>query len=509
MNMKKTIALLSVFCCAIPLMAQIMVLPLKVDTQNHASFQWLGKALAYYLLSGLTLNGVPAIDHEESQQVLNRNQVRFPFDITKATAITLAGENQADRLLAGEILYSGKSSSQIAIKVFLIDVRKRQQKYLPMLKGNLKNIYQIQAELLREILKVLAPEKSEIRFPDLNLALPDYEKFIKSLLVTDSGKKLELLQSVRETQGPSDFLNIELAKVRLERNDLAGSEAALKLVRDDSLFRHQKEFLSALVNLACERMDIALNQFIRLQRQNVYAVATNNNLGAIYMQRGDPGTAEKCLQYALYLKKDPEIFFNLVMLYQSMGQGGRATEELNRALLLFPGDENLLKQFSFFLAANEYRDLLVQAFRNLLPPLPQGEEAPTMQPLLKNPFQVNRESSVQADGNPFFIEARSLFLENDFNGAMQKVEEAMEVNPFQNETHHLLAMLYLQKRNYAQAEIYAQSAIFLKENLDNLLLLVKIHQTAKDGDKARRAVARGLRKFPQSPELLEMKNRGV
>jgi Flp pilus assembly protein TadD/TolB-like protein len=508
MSMKKITALLGAICCATALAAQILVLPLKVDTQNHTSFQWLGKALAYYLLSGLSLNDVPVIGHEESQLVLNRNQVRFPFDITKATAITLAGENRADRLVAGEILYSGKSSSQIAIKVFLIDVKKRQQKHLPMLKGNLKNIYQIQAELLREVLKVLAPEKAETRFPDLNLALPDYEKFIKSLLVTDSGKKLELLQSVRETRGPSDFLNIELAKVRLEKNDLAGSEAALKLVRDDSLFRYQKEFLSALVNLAYGYSDIALNQFIRLQRQNIYAVATNNNLGAIYMQRGDPGTAEKCLQYALYLKKDPEIFSNLVILYHSIGQSGRAMEELNRALLLFPGDEILLKQFSFFLAASEYRDMLVQAFRNLLPP-PQGEEALPMQPLLKNPFLINHGASVDADGNPFFIEARSLFLENDFPGAMQKVEEAMEVNPFQNETHHLLAMLFLQKRNYAQAEIYAQSAIFLKENPDNFLLLVKIHQTGKDGEKARQAMARGLRRFPQNPELLELKKRGL
>ncbi len=509
MNMKKTIALLTAVCCASLLTAQIMVLPLQVDTQDHASFQWLGKALAYYLLSGLMLNGVPAIEHEEAQLVLNRNQVRFPFELTKATAITLAGENQANQLLGGEILYSSKSSSQIAIKVYLIDVRERQQKHLPMLKGNLKNIYQIQAELLREVLKVLAPEKSDIRFPDLNLALPDYEKFIKSLLVTDPGKKLDLLQSVREANGHSDFLNIELAKVRLEKNDLAGSEAALKRVRGDSLFRDQKEFLSALVNFASGYIDVALNQFIRLQRQNVYAMATNNNLGAIYLQKGDYATAEKCLQYALYLKKDPEIFSNLVILFQFMGQSNRAAEELNRALQLFPGDEKLLRLFSAFLAASDNRDTLAQAFRNLLPPLPQGVEAMSMQPLLKNPFQISPGAGVQADGNPFFIEARSLFLENDSSGAMQKAEEAMEVNPFQHETHHLLAMLFLQKQDYAQAEIYAESAIFLKETPGNFLLLTKIHQSGKNREKARQAMDRGLRKFPQNPELLELKKRGL
>jgi tetratricopeptide (TPR) repeat protein len=508
MIMKKNIALLAAIFCTAGLTAQIMVLPLKVDTQNHASYQWLGKAFAYYLLSGLSLNGLPVIDHEESQQALNRNLVRFPFDITKATAIFLARENQADRLLWGEILYSDKSSTQIAIKVFLIDVKGQVQKHLPMLKGNLRNIYQMQEELLKEIIKVLAPQKTTILFPELNLALPDYEKFIKNLLVVDTAKKLELLQSIKETDNLSGFLNFELAKIHLDKNDLASSEAYLKRIKADSLFRDKKEFLSALINFAYGYSDLALNQFIRLQQQNIYAVATNNNLGVIYMQKGDYPTAEKCLQYALYLKKDPEIFSNMVILLHLMGQNGRAAEELNRALQLFPNDDKLLKQFSVFMAASKNRELLAQAFRNLLPPLPQGEESLSTQPLLKNPFQMKPWPGIPDDSNAFHIEARSLFLENDFSGAMQKAEEAMEVNPFLNENHHLLAMLYLQKQNYPQAEIYAQSALFLKENPDNFLLLIKIYQAWKDKEKFRETLARALQKFPQSAELLELKGHG-
>ena len=91
---------------------------------------------------------------------------------------------------------------------------------------------------------------------------------------------------------------------------------------------------------------------------------------------------------------------------------------------------------------------------------------------------------------------------------MQKAEEAMEVNPFLNENHHLLALLYLQKQNYSQAEIYAQSALFLKENLDNFLLQIKIYQAWKDREKFRETLALALQKFPQSPELLELKGRG-
>ena len=62
----------------------------------------------------------------------------------------------------------------------------------------------------------------------------------------------------------------------------------------------------------------------RLQRRNVYPVPTHNNLGVIYLNRGDFDLAEKCLRYALFLQKDPRIQANLVLLLRAMGRGGRA-----------------------------------------------------------------------------------------------------------------------------------------------------------------------------------------
>lgn len=508
MKMKKCIALVSGCLFAAGLTAQIMVLPLRVDTKNHTSYQWLGKAFSFYLISGLSLNNLPVVDHEDAQFVLNRNQVRFPFEITKATAMVLARENQADRLLWGEILYSGTNSSQIAIRLFLVDVSGRAQKLLPVIKGDLNSIYQIQEELLKEAIKVIAKEKTEVRFPDLKMPLPDYEKFVKSLLLADTGKKMELLLAIAGKGPRSDFVNFELAKIYLDKNDLANSGACLERMAADSAFNDKKEFLSALVNFASGDTDLALNQFIRLQRLNIYAVATHNNLGIIYLQKNDFSTAEKCLQYALFLKKDPEIYSNLVLLLRAMGRDSRAAEELNRALQLFPDDEKLLKQFSLLPGAGDDRELLTRAFRNFVPFPAPGEAALPVQPLLKNPFRTGSLPGAFPDSNSFYIEARNLFLENDFSGAQQKVEEAMEVNPFVPENHHLLALIYLQKKNYAQAEIFAQGALFLKESPDNFLLKIKIYLAWKNREKFRETLAAALGKFPQSAELLELKGRG-
>jgi tetratricopeptide (TPR) repeat protein len=166
-----------------------------------------------------------------------------------------------------------------------------------------------------------------------------------------------------------------------------------------------------------------------------------------------------------------------------------------------------LKLFSFFLAAAENRDVLSQVFRNVVQlTLPEEKILPGG-PLLMDPFQVRPISEEAVPGNLFYIEARNLFLENDFDGAMQKVEEAMEGNPFQPENHHLLALLFMQKKQYAQAEMYAQSALFLEETLDNTLLQIKIYQAEKENEKFRKALALALQKFPQSPELLKLSGR--
>jgi len=505
--MKKTILLIVWPLLAVGLAAKTVVLPLAVDTQNHASFQWLGKAVSFYLIAGLGQNSLPVSDEEEVQLILNRNLIRFPFAITKATAMVLARESQADQLLWGKILYSDKKSSQIQVQLFLINIKEQTQKHLPLTKGNSNDIYRIQAEALKSVVKALAGGTQETVLPQLNLSLPEYEKFIKSLLLGDTDKKLELLLPISGKDSRSDFVNFELAEIFLEKRDLGKCGSYLDRVTDTLHFKDKKDFLLALVNFINGDADLALNRFIKLQRRNAYAVATHNNLGVIYMGKGDFPTAEKCLRYALYLKKDPEIYFNLILLLQAMNRNESALQELPRALQLFPDDGKLLKLFSFFLAAAENRDALSQAFRNYVQfTLPEEKVLPGG-PLLMNPFQLRPISEEAVPSNLFYIEARNLFLESDFDGAMQKVEAAMEGNPFQPENHHLLALLFMQKKQYVQAEIYSQSALFLEETLDNYLLQIKIYQAEKEKDKFRKVLALALQKFPQNPELLQLSGR--
>jgi tetratricopeptide (TPR) repeat protein len=505
--MKKTILLVCWLCLALGLAARTLILPLAVDTKNHASSQWLGKAVSFYLIAGLGQNSLPVCGEEEVQEILNCNLIRFPFAVTKATAMVLARENQADRLLWGEILYSEKKSSQMQVQLFLIDIGEQTQKQLPLAKGNVNDMYRIQAEALKAAVKAITGGVREAVLPQLNLSLPDYEKLIKSLLLGDNDKKLELLLPLSAKGARSDSLNFELAKIYLEKRDLEKCEAKLNLVADTLHFKDKKDFLLALVHFLNGSAGSALTRFIGLQKRNAFPVATHNNLGVIYLGKGDFAASEKCLRYALYLKKDPKIYFNLILLLQAMDRTDSALQELPRALQMFPDDEKLLKLFSFFLAASENKETLGRAFADSVPFVLQEEQVLPGDPLLMNPLEVRSACETAAPGNLFYVEARNLFLESDFDGAMQKVEEAMESNPFQPENHHLLALLFMQKKQYIQADMYAQSALFLEETLDNYLLQIKIYQAQKEKEKSRKVLVRALQKFPQDPELLKMSGR--
>ena len=73
MKLLRSISFFALFSVA--LFPRTLVLPFQVDTQNHASYQWLGKAVSFYLISGLSLNSLEVLSEEETRFILKQNQL--------------------------------------------------------------------------------------------------------------------------------------------------------------------------------------------------------------------------------------------------------------------------------------------------------------------------------------------------------------------------------------------------------------------------------------------------
>jgi len=489
--------------------SRTLVLPFMVDGKNHTSTRWLGKAISVYLISGLAQNQVPVFSEEEVQSILNQIRIPFPFDITKATAIKIAKQNQADYLLWGKILYNQDDPKQLSVQPFAVTLSKVEQKYLPLIKGNSQDIYKIQEEILKQTLRHIAPAQTTVILPAMRLPLSDFEQVTKSLLVTDREKKLDMLRPLSDANPLNDFADFELGKIFIEKSDWAQAETYLKQIPDDSPLAAAKSFLLSLIAFQSGNLDAAQNQFIALQQQNLFPSETNNNLGVIYFLKGDFPTAGKCLRYSLYLKKDPEIYLNNALLLQAMKTSEQARNMVIEALENFPDDEPLIEAFSYFLATASDRDTLAAVFKEyILGSSLGGDEwpAPAAKPVMKDPFHFKALTNSGQEYRNYFNDARSLALEEEWDDAQKKAEAAMEINPFVSECHQLLAQIFLQKKNFLLAEMYGRSALFLKENAENYLSLIRTYQAAKLLPKLRETIRTAKEKFPDHKDIQALPN---
>ena len=201
----------------------VLVLPFKVTPNRAKAHQWLGRAVSFYLTSGLQHNALPVLPDQHAASILEMNHIMFPYNITKASVIRLARENQLDRVIWGEIILGGDTSnvtdkSPIQLRSFIIDPDEFSQQYLPLIKGNINDLYKIKNELLTSIVKTLNPGEQEvnsIRYPQFNLNHRGYEIFVKSLLIKEPSKRIQLLEKARKAskEKNSDILNFELAKL--------------------------------------------------------------------------------------------------------------------------------------------------------------------------------------------------------------------------------------------------------------------------------------------------------
>lgn len=180
-----------VFSLVSPLTAQdpsVLVMPFKVAHDGGKAYHWLGRAISFYVSEGMELNQFPVLSDDDTAQLLESHAVYFPYSMTKATALRLALEKKQGIVLWGEISAVPEDKSLIIIKSYIIYLDSFKQKYPPVLKGHINDLYTLMDELLRSVVKTLEPPEAEehvIPVPRIHLNLRQYERFIKSRLINE------------------------------------------------------------------------------------------------------------------------------------------------------------------------------------------------------------------------------------------------------------------------------------------------------------------------------------
>ena len=190
------------------------------------------------------------------------------------------------------------------------------------------------------------------------------------------------------------------------------------------------------------------------------AAAANLQLGSAYLQQGNLQVAKDKLERAVkQAPRDPAIHGLLAMLYQRLGESGRAETEYRAALSLAPRDPEQLNNYGAFLCGASRVDEGVSRF----------QEA-ARNPLYRTPWAAYTNAGVCLRGARRDAEAEPLF------------KRALQVRPDYTEAAVQLADLLLTQNRPTEA--YDQVAGFLQNNPPSADLLLLGWRAARGAQNA-------------------------
>lgn len=465
---------------------RILVLPFRTAQNAEVSYSWLGRALSYYLTAGLHSNGFTVRQDNEAVAWLDTHAIFFPYPMTKATALRLALDNRQQILVWGDVGPDPKDKTRILVSGSVMNLKDFSRKKLPIFRGHVQDIFLVMEALLKSVVNILKPgmlEQPDFHFPAFGLNPRNYEIFIKSLLLAEPEKKIELLEKARATDLHSEYLNLHLARAYFDKQQYPQARELLAQVAanadaegtpDGFLFKLKKRGLGALLDYAEGNTTGALDAFLLLEQDKYELFEVCHNLAVIYFQRKEYGSAEHYFNRALEERTDPETWFYRIHNLLAASKSVEAEQSLKTALRKFPENSKLVGLFAYFLSRTPGASEFFELFQNYIPDLMQVNELPAVVMALKTPFNVVLPRLYSDRGEFREIESSSRTGTDDT--AFERLGALLEANPFLPKYYRLMSHLFLKKKEYSQAERHALAAVFLEPSRESYLALTVVYQ---------------------------------
>ncbi len=172
--------MISILLIPVFLLPRTVVFPFKVNSSENKAHQWLGRGMSLYLSYGLRVNDIDTFSDNEGRGLLKSLNIKFPYNVSKASIIRAAKLMRAERLIWGEITKSpGTEEETISIRTFIVDLKNLKQRYLPVIRGKLTGLFSVQKDLLGNLVLYTSGTEVTPDLPEMKFDLRNYELFIK------------------------------------------------------------------------------------------------------------------------------------------------------------------------------------------------------------------------------------------------------------------------------------------------------------------------------------------
>ena len=494
-----TLIILSVLLTTITF-PRTIIFPFKVNSSESKAHQWLGRGISLYLSYGLRINRIDTYSDYEGRGLLKHLNIKFPYNVSKASIIRAAKLMRAERLVWGEITSSpGQGEEILSIRTFVIDLRNLNQKYLPVINGKVTDLFAVKNDLLGNLVLYLSGEEITPKIPELEIDLRNYEVFIKGLLIDDNGKRAKFLEKIRPelSKDPGMFL-FELARTYFLDNDHISAKKILDEIDPEGSFRGEKFFLSGVINYMSNDIDKSFSDFSNVLDCGECKHEALNNISLIYALNDEYSDAKDSIKRSVRLGMMSESFFNAVNISTLLKDRKSAWNFLMEGLSLYPSDEDLIARLFVFLEQSPHSDKIKPAFMKFLPGFSPEQIEKKIFFKLINPFVFSEEKYDMefSNGN-----GENIFIKGDEDESKDEIEKKLIANPFLPENHSKLALIYFKEGKLDPALNHGHAALYLLRNPDNFLVVLKIIRKQKERDKLKDMLIEALKYFPGNEKL--------
>jgi len=476
-----------IFCNVI--FAKVLVLPFKTVKNVDKSYFWLSNALSFYISTQLNSLNIRAFTEAEITNIMNTNSINYPYRLTKASAIKIGLKNQAKKIIWGSIKITKKNNidTLITIHSSIIDTIKLKQDFLPIIRGEIKNISLIQKTLLDSIIGKLL-KKPRIKKPDLSFDNQSYELFIKSLLTPNPLEKKNLLINAldiikRGGFNGIDLINFELAVYFFDKGKLDEAQNYLKSIPIDSNILNRKLFLESLILAKKEKFEDSIKNLTLLRKKSSFYNCIDNNIGVLYIKIGNYKQAEEYLLNSLKSGKNQIVYDNLLNLYLKTEDKEKIKDINIKLLNSFPKNIDYISLFDYLINNDKNKKELKIVFNDYLPKTGIIDYYKLEFKLnFLNPFSFSSDNTILSSYKSTlnFNEEKN---NSQNNKSIEDFLQELDTAPFNYVKHLAISKKHLKIKQFRKAELYAISTVFLKSSIITLNNLIEIYKTIGDNKK--------------------------
>jgi len=480
--------------------SKTVVFPFKINSAEKKAHQWLGRGVSQYLSYGLRVNKIDTFSDNIGRELLKSLKIKFPYNVSKASIIRAGKFLNATKLIWGAITTSEKDDEDtLSIRTFTIDLESLDQKYLPVIKGKMTDLFSVQKKLLKDVILYSVNTDVAPKIPKLEMDLRNYEIFIKGLLLDDNEKKIELLDKVRtrakENQG---LLLFELARTYFLKEDNTTSQKILEEISEEDPFKKEKLFLLGIINYLSSNIDIAFSNFSKVLDCDNYRPEALNNIALIYAQKHEYPEALESIKKSVRTGMKPDSFYNSVIISKLAKDREGAWNLLMEGLSFYPADEDMICLLFNHIAESQHEKYIAPAFLKYLPGFAPDQAEKKTFFKIANPFIFNKEKydmEFPKENSDTFISKDSEEEDTD------SIEKKLIGNPFHPENHFKLSKIYYKENKLKTALEHAHAALYLLENPEHYLFALRILRKQNNRDEMKNMLIEALKYFPNNENL--------